>query len=269
MTIETDGITPAPADVTPVDPAPAAIEADPATAQDADPASAEPPIDAGADPDKPKREPWFQTRINELTAKRHDAQREADYWRGVAEASRQPAPQPAPDTGPPTLEQCGYDDAAFQTQTAEYFRKAATEAAEKAIDSRTAKEREQNQINTAAAKMQEGAAKHSDFMDVVHDIPLSGAVLDLLVNDPNAADTLYAAAKDPAEARRIFSLSPYLQAVELGKIAARLETPAAPSPKPIPPAPPATVGGVAAGLNKAPEEMSMTEYIAWRKKADA
>lgn len=242
---------------------PAAAETSEDTAEQQ--TGAETPGQADETGDQPKRKPWWEKRFDELTAKRYDAEREAAYWRGLAEAGRQPAPSQPEPAGPPTLEQCGWDDSEFQRQTADYFRKEAERAAERVIESRTAKDREQAQIQTATAKLQEGAAKHADFMDAVHDIPITPAVTELLATDPNAAEVLYAVGKDSSEARRIFSLSSHLQAVELGKIAARLESPKAPSPKPIPPAPPQTVSGLSAGLNKTPEDMSMAEFIVWRE----
>jgi hypothetical protein len=225
--------------------------------------------DAGEAPEKPKRVPWFQKRIDEVTRQKYEAQREADYWRGRAEAPGQTATQPAAVEAPPTLEQFDYDETRYQQASAQYYEKAAERAAERVLESRTAKEREQAQIEAATARLAEGGAKHQDFAEVVHDIPLTEAVQQLLVNEERAADVLYQVGKDPEQARRIFSLSPYLQAVELGKVAARLETPSAKSPKPIPPAPPTTVGAVSAGLSKTPEEMSMAEYIAWRSKQEA
>lgn len=268
MTDETDGFTPAPDAAAPAEaiPAPAAIEPDSAPGQDADPASAAPPDPGAVTDDEPqKRTPWFQKRIDEVTRQKYEAQREADYWKGVAEGSRQPATQPEPAT-PPTLDECNWDEAEYQRRTAAFYRDEARKAAREELQSQSNEQRQQTQIQTAAAKMEEAVQKHADFMDVVHDFPLNDAVRDLLVEYPNGADVLYQVGKDPAEVRRIFSLSVTRQAVELGKIAARLEGPAASSPKPIPPAPPATVGAVSAGLNKAPEDMPMSEYIAWRKQ---
>jgi hypothetical protein len=239
---------------------------DTTTEQPAATESADQP-DAGEATEKPKQVPWFQKRIDEVTRQKYEAQREADYLRGRLEAATQPQ-QPAPAETPPTLEQFDYDEPRYQAATAQYFEKAAERAAERVLESRTAKEREKAQIDTASARLSQGHAKHQDFADVVHDIPLTEAVQELLVNAENAADVLYAVGKDPSEARRIFSLPKYMQAVELGKVSARLETPAAKSSKPIPPAPPATVGAVSAGLSKTPEEMNMAEYIAWRSKQE-
>jgi hypothetical protein len=238
------------------------------TEQPAATESAETADDAGEVTEKPKQVPWFQKRIDEVTRQKYEAQREADYLRGRLEAISQPQ-QPAPAETPPTLEQFDYDESRYQAATAQYYEKAAERAAERVLESRTAKEREQAQIETATARLSQGHAKHPDFAETVHDIPLTDAVQELLVNAENAADVLYAVGKDPSEARRIFSLPKYMQAVELGKVAARLESPSVKSPKPIPPAPPATVGAVSAGLSKTPEEMSMAEYIAWRSKQEA
>jgi hypothetical protein len=248
-----------------VDAAPAASSEDTAEQQTG---AVEPgPADETGEP-TPKRTPWWEKRFGELTAKQRAAEREADYWRGVAEAStRQPASQPEP-AGPPTEEEYNWDQAAYRKALNEYVASEAEKAASRVIEKRTAEQSQQSQLQAVNTKMEAAAAKRPDFLEVVHDIPLSPAVQDLLVNDPNATEVLYQAAKDPGEARRIFSLPPYQQAVELGKIAARLETPALSSPKPIPPAPPQTVGAVSAGLNKTPEEMSMAEFIAYREQQE-
>jgi hypothetical protein len=81
-------------------------------------------------------------------------------------------------------------------------------------------------------------------------------------------EVLYHLGSNPQEAARISALSIPRQAAELGRIEAALTKPPVvnAAAKPIPPAPPATVGAVSAGMNKPLEELGMAEYIAARKR---
>ena len=265
MTIETDGLEPAP-DAAASAEAPASVET-PSEATTDQSTGTETPAepDAGAEQDKPKQVPWFQKRIDEVTRQKYEEQRRADYLAGQLAALQAPARQPAP-TGPPTEEEYNWDQAAYREALDRYVAEQAEKAADRAFQKRTSEQQQQTQLETATNRLKEGAAKHSDFEAAVHDIPITEAVRELLVGDPNAATILYQVGRDAAEKARIFSLPPYQQAVELGKIAARLESPAPGSPKPIPPAPPATVGAVSAGLSKSLGEMSMAEFIAARNE---
>jgi hypothetical protein len=248
-----------------VEPAPA----DTSEATTEQPTGAEEPAQADEASDTPKRKPWWEKRFDELTAKRYDAERESAYWRGIAEASKQQqqSQQPEP-TRPPTMEECNWDESEFQRRSTQFYTAEARKAAREELQSQTAEQQQQSQLQTATQRLNEGAQKHADFMEAVSDIPITDAVRELLVNDPNAAEILYNAGKDPSEARRIFSLPTYLQAVELGKIAARLEAPKATAPRTLPPPPPQTVAGLSAGLQKQPQDMSMAEYVAYVKERD-
>jgi hypothetical protein len=47
--------------------------------------------DAGEATEEPvKKVPWFQKRIDEVTAQKYEAQRQADYWRGIGGRPRSP-----------------------------------------------------------------------------------------------------------------------------------------------------------------------------------
>jgi hypothetical protein len=220
--------------------------------------------DAGAEP-KPKQVPWFQKRIDEVTASKYEAQREAAYWRGLAEASKQQAvATPAEPVGPPTLEQFDYDEAKFRNAVADYSTEQARKAVREELSAAETAKAQQSQQHTAMEKLTKGAEKHSDFAAIVSDIAITDATRALLVDDPNAADVLYELAKS-GDVRAFNQLPPYRQAIELGKVAARIESPKASSPKPIPPNPPQTVTGASAGLTRDPANMSMAEYAAARK----
>lgn len=220
--------------------------------------------DAGAEP-KPKQVPWFQKRIDEVTASKYEAQREAAYWRGLAEASKQqPVATPAEPVGPPTLEQFDWDEGKYRNAMADYSSEQARKAVREELSAAERQKSEAQQQQTAVEKLSEGAKKHADFSSVVEEIAITDATRALLVEDPNAADVLYELGKS-TDIRAFNQLPTHRQAIELGKIAARLESPKAPTPKPIPPTPPQTVAGVSAGLTKDLSAMSMAEYAAARK----
>lgn len=212
----------------------------------------------------PKRVPWFQKRIDEVTAKKYEAEREAAYWRGKAEANpAREAPQPEA-ASLPTLEQFDYDEAKYQAALTKHIR----EETEKSLDHKlTQREREQaeHQKNSAAIeRLKSGSAKHPDFVAAVSPINVSEAVRDFLLDNENAASVLYEIGKDDAALARFNSLSPVQQAIELGKRAA---TPKA-TTRTIAPPPVETVAGLKSGIGKSPDDMSMSEYMQWVKERD-
>jgi hypothetical protein len=61
-------------------------------------------------------------------------------------------------------------------------------------------------------------------------------------------------------------MTPFQQAVEIGRVKASLaKTGTATNPRNPPPPPPRTVSGMAAGVVSDPAKMSMEQYAAWRK----
>lgn len=246
--------------------APASVETpSEATTEQQAPTETDAQPDAGeGSEERVKREPWFQKRINEVTRDKYAAQREAEALR--AEIAQMRAPPAEAPKGPPTLEEHGWDDAAHARATAEYYREQAKATVREELAAERAQAAEATRMQTVHGKLAEASAKYSDFAEVSQMIPTNDAVMELLTNVPNAVDVLYEVGKNPVEADRIFSLSPYLQAAELGKIAARLEAPRATN-RTIAPPPPQTVGGLSAGMTlKSPNEMSMAEYADARKK---
>lgn len=200
-----------------------------------------------------KKVPWFQKRIDEVTAKKYEAEREAAYWRGVAEATHQPKPQAQPEAVPDRWEDPeGYDKwlitQAKQAARDEFKRETLTTT----YEGRVTKLRESK----------------PDYDSVVNNpsLPITPMMADVIRESDVGPEVAYHLGTNPQEAARIASLPHHRQAAELGKLEVRLSQPApkAPTPPPPPP-PPATVAGIAAGLNKTPEEMSMSEFIKWRE----
>ena len=213
--------------------------------------------DAGEVTEEPKRVPWFQKRIDEVTAKKYEAEREAAYWKGIAEGK---TPQSQPEAASlPTLDQFDYDEAKHQAALAKHFRDEADKAIDEKLTKRQREAAEEQKNETAIAKLREGGSKHPDFIAAVSGIPATEAVRDFILQDSNAADVLYELGKDPAASERFNTLTPYQQAIELGKRAA---TPKA-TARTIAPPPVQTVAGVISGIGKTPEQMSTAEYMQW------
>jgi hypothetical protein len=94
-------------------------------------------------------------------------------------------------------------------------------------------------------------------------IPITPEMAEIIRDSDVWPDLAYHLGKNMAEAARIAALSPTRQAVELGRLEARVT-----APKPLPnraPAPVEPVSGIAAGGTKDPGKMSFEEYKAWRE----
>jgi hypothetical protein len=207
-----------------------------------------------------KKVPWFQKRIDEVTAKKYEAEREAAYWRGLAEASKRQEPAAQQPVELPTLEQFNYDEAAYQKALTDHIRAETEKSLDQTLSKREREAAERQLNETALTKLRDGGTKYPDFVAAVSDIPATEAVRDFVLSDERAADVLYEMGKDSAAIRHFASLSPVQQAIELGRRAS-----AAPRSKPLAPPPPQTVAGLSSGMNKRPEEMTMAEYAEARK----
>lgn len=77
----------------------------------------------------------------------------------------------------------------------------------------------QSQQQRALAQIEAGRKEYRDF-DIIFTAPISEAIANELVEDPEGYKTAYALAKNPSEARRISALSPSKQLLELGRFMA-------------------------------------------------
>jgi hypothetical protein len=220
--------------------------------------------ETGEPPAEPvKKVPWWEKRFGELTADKYEAQRQADYWRGLAEGRSKPEASPAPQSGPPQLEQ--FDDYdAYETARIEY-----------AVEQRLEKSKQQEKERAALTTYQEREAalrtSKPDFDTIALNprLPVTVTMAQAIHESDLGPEVLYHLGSNPQEAARISALSVARQAAEIGRIEAALTKPPtanAVTQKPIPPAPPATVNALSAGMTKPLEELSMAEYVAARKR---
>ncbi len=221
--------------------------------------------DAGEETEQPKRVPWFQKRIDEVTAKKYEAERDAAYWRGIAEG-KTPAQTPAQPVAEtlPRLEDFDYDEGKYQAAMADHFEKRTDRVLDEKLSRREVELTEKQKNETAIERLRNGGSKHPDFIASVSVIKATEAVRDFLLDDDNASTVLYELGKDSAASERFNNLSPVQQAIELGK---RSATPKS-NTRTIAPPPPQTVAGLVSGAGKTPEEMSMAEYASWVKERD-
>ena len=112
-------------------------------------------------------------------------------------------------------------------------------------------------------------AKYADFHEVAEnaEIQVSMPMAHAIIHSENGPELQYYLGKNPAEVARIMQLSPPLQLLELGRIEGRLANDVqakftqSAAPKPIKPIAPG-----ATQIQKSPEEESMDEYAARRKR---
>lgn len=216
--------------------------------------------------DKGQYRSGVQKRIDDLTFRRNQAEREAAHWKGVAE-SRQAAAAPKPsdfatdaDYDAAMLDhriESGIDRGLAKTAQAQAdkFSKEATTAAGEAYNQRVT----------------ETVSRIPDFVEVVSkaDIAISPALQEALRDSDKGPDLVYHLAKNPSEAERLNSMSVRQMDREIGRLELTIGTKAAPPPpaaRTTTAPPPVKPGSQAsAPANTDPAHMNMSEFEAWAK----
>ena len=186
-----------------------------------------------------------QTRIDELTLARRNAERRADYLQGVVDSGgkkkEEELPAPVAELDPNDFNSDADYLKAVATQTREEIR---SDFAKEKTDRDAAAKSQLDSDRQAAiqVKYQEARKKYKDFDTVALNpaIPITGPMFEAAEGDA-IGDILQFLGTNPAEAARISVLPPTQQAKEIGKIEVKLTI----NPVKITgaPAPPATVGG--------------------------
>lgn len=244
-----------------------ALDAEPTEAPST---SEETPPDPSGAPVKAVQVP--PERIEEITYRRREAERERDWLRlqveklTRGESPPPPAPEPAPFTVPPprqedfeTYEQ--YEEAVFDHR---YQKRA---QAERASQEKAAKERAQQQHQSQLDEwIDKGESKYPDFKRVAqdNDLKITPFMAGAMQESDIGHDVAYHLGQNPKEAARIAKLSPLGQVREIGRLEVKLQTPTqrANTNAPTPTSP---VGGKEAPSVKL-EDMSYEEYKAHRLK---
>lgn len=219
-------------------------------------------------------------RIDELTREKYDAQRERDYWREQAmrnqrqhEQRQEQVSQTEQASDKPTMEQHGFDVAAYTEALYEWHKQQDAKSAQKAKEAESEQERAKRYQDSVHAF----AEQHPDFHDVFHGgVPVSVAMAEAITETDNPAAIAYYLGQNLDEAARIAAMSPTAASRAIGRIEAKLESQAAPAAaeqarqpetKTVTKAPPpvTTLSG-APPVVKDLTEMSMADYDAKRRK---
>ena len=234
----------------------------------------------------------IQPRINELVRKRHEAERQAAYWRGVAQASSKStidSPAPAAAPAKPTADQFKTYDEYVEALT-DWKSDRAVEKALATVNTKieerstqqTAAQQEADRTKNWQARQDATKVVLKDYDDVVgeSDIPIAPHVGELLLDSDHGPALAYKLAKDPELADKLNGMSEKQAAKEIGKLEAAFDiaagssngqqtaAPAAQpsvSKAPVPPRPVAQGRATTKDLS----QMSMDEYVSARKTQGA
>ena len=234
-------------------------------------------------PEKTPDRDKTQERIDKLTREKYDALREADLNRYQAERMREQMAQferedkadEAKNSGPPTLESCGYDEAKFHAANHAYYSNLAKETSvkttEEAIKAAREADRNTERQQSWKAKEAEFAKSKPDYFEKAYDrsLPLTDTIIAAAAESSMGPAVIYHLAENRDKFDVIRQLPPMAQALEIGRIVERLAKPVVVPPVSQAPPPPPKVESQAAATDKSPEDMigaTPTQFAKWRGK---
>jgi hypothetical protein len=261
--------------IDPVAPKTTAPEA-PATDEQAHVDEQQPEEHEGAEPEpeqSAKARRSAQARINEITRAKHEAEREAAYWRGLAEGGKkqEAAPEAVAETRPILADYADYDgyvEALADWKAGQKVREALQQTEVRASQSK--QEQEAREVARTWATRQDAARNRlPDYDDVVgsSSVTVAPAVTDAILTSDKGPDIAYHLAKNPAVVARLNTMSPIAAAREIGRLEAALEKPSTRAAPAVPE--PASISRPARTQTSDPSQMSHEQYRAMRAKQGA
>lgn len=219
--------------------------------------------------------PWFQKRIDQLTAEKWEERRKADNLQKTNETLlAQLAESRKTGAAPTTAEQTNTQtppttpaQPALTKQDNEKLSEAEIDARASRKADQIAKEREFTAAcnNTYAA----GKDEFDDFDRTLNTFSMFGGipntVLDVVTDMPKGHAILYTLGKNPDLIEKLVNMSPTKQALELARLEASVSKPASKQVSSAP-APVKPIDGSGGRAEVDPEKMSMQDYVAWREK---
>nr|DAP51287.1 MAG TPA: scaffold Bacteriophage, scaffolding protein [Caudoviricetes sp.] len=225
-----------------------------------------------ADKTEQPKKGGVQKRIDELTRKAHEAEREAAFWREQAAKSQAPsqdaATKPARDAFASDADYFeALADWKAEQKVSEFRKQQQAEALNKAEQTQTATRFElyQERVSTALDAM-------PDYHEVVggSDVPAEAHVLEAILDSEQGPQLAYHLAKHPDVAQRLNDMAPVQAAREIGRLEAQLVQPKTetPPPKRTTNAPPPInpVRGSNGQFTKSPDQMTDAEWYASQRK---
>ena len=258
---------------------------EPAQAASSAPASAEGTTEGGegaaeTNADGTKRTPWFQRRIDQLTAEKWEERRTAESLRKqtaellaqLAEARKTAQSDTAglPVTNPATTPTDTPQASSPATPKPAPRPQSMSDAEINALAERRAEEiacqRTFNKVCNDVAEA--GKDEYPDFDQSLRTFQMLGGIptglLETITEMPNAHKILYSLGKDPDLAERVVKMSPGKQALELARMESSLGKPVTKAVSSAPP-PVRPIDATSRAVDD-PEKMSMDEFVKWREK---
>ena len=223
-------------------------------------------------PEQPAKKGGAQKRIDELTRDKHEALREAQFWR--EQAAKQQSAQSSQDAKKPARADFADDEGYFEA------------LAEFKADQKVAAYREQSQAERAneaesrhnatrfelyQQRVSDSAEAMPDYHEVVgkSDVPAAPHVLESIIESDSGPQLAYHLAKNPDVAERLNDMTPLQAAREIGRLEAQLAQPKVETPPQKrttnEPAPINPVRGGNGQFVKPAEQQTDAEWYASRK----
>jgi hypothetical protein len=209
-----------------------------------------------------------QKRIDELTRRRYDAERDRDYWREQAQRAlprQEPTPPAeAPAAGKKKLADFGYDEDAYEAYLLERSQSVAVKATREELN----REQQATQSRRREAEFTSREQKFSkdlpDYFEVTRGhVPITAEMAETIKESELGPAIAYHLGKNPDVAASIAQLTPLQQARELGRLEAKLaEKPKPPQVSGAPPPAP-KLAAANARVDKDPKDMSDAEFSKW------
>ena len=228
--------------------------------------------DAQRDRDERGRFKGVQPRIDELTRARREAEREAQYWRAVAEGKNgDPAGKPVEKPTPDKFNDYGEFVEALTDWKAE-------QAAARLLEQRAQATQRDARETTWVERQTQARQTMPDYDQVVgaSDVPIARHVADNIVESEHGPALAYHFARNPQALTRLNQMPPMQAAREIGRLEASLasstaaQAPAAPAVRTTQaPTPARTSAAQGRSTSVDPARMTMDEYQAYRAKAGA
>lgn len=168
-----------------------------------------------------------QKRIDELTQKRRDAEREKDYWRQQAFNAQRPAEPAAPKVEEPRpagkkLADFGYDEEKYQDYLFEQVEARALKTVEKTFSQKQEESSRIHNITAHKAREAKFAKDVPDYFEIAHYAPITDSMAQMVMKSDRSAELAYHLGKNPEVAAKISQLPEREQAWELGRLEAKL-----------------------------------------------
>lgn len=223
--------------------------------------------DKGAKPSEAEK------RIKTLVAKQREAEREAAYWKGVAEGKQPKQPEdskPKPNTRPTIEQYDNYDD--YIDALTDWKVDQKLSATQVKTEEERAKTSYQEKKQALEDALTDASEEDPDILEYYHDetLPVSSVMAEVFLNAEPALQVKYIkwAGENRKEAVRISKLPPIAAIKELGKIEDRLLNPTKVEPKKVSQAPDpiSTVKPKGAITNALDDDADISEFIKARNK---